>query len=94
MEKNMQTSSIYHLENGRHYILVEEQAVGREMANLQLAIRMSSAKITEIQAQMAMLDDGSDEYNDLQDEMNDHQILISDFNNRLDDLAKLPALPT
>ncbi len=86
----MKTQSIYHLENGQCYILVEEQAVGREMANLQLAIRMSSAKITELQAKMEALDDGSDEYNDLQDEMNDHQILVSDFMNRLDDLAKLP----
>ena len=88
---HMQTSSIYHFENGHCYIQIEEQAVGREMANLQLAISMSLAKIAEIEMQMDTMDDSSDDYNDLQDEMNDHQILVSDFKNRLEDLTNIPA---
>lgn len=84
-------SRYYHLKNGQCYILVEEQAVGREIANLQLAIKMSTEKVSTLQAQMATLDDATDEFNDLQDEMNDHQMLISDFNNRLDDLSNMPA---
>jgi hypothetical protein len=86
----MQPPSIYHLENGRYYMLVEEQSVGREMANLQLAIQMSTVKIGEIEARMSAMDDDTDEYTTLQDEMNDHQMLIADFKNRLGDLANLP----
>ncbi len=41
----MSEYSIYHLENGKCYMLVEEESVGREKQNLKLAIKLAKEKL-------------------------------------------------
>ncbi|MCF6259114.1 MAG: hypothetical protein L3J98_02980 [Gammaproteobacteria bacterium] len=86
----MSENSIYHLENGKCYMLVEEESVGREKQNLKLAIKLAKEKTIKIQKRMNSLDEGSTEYDELQDDLNDHELLISDFEDRFEDLLRIP----
>lgn len=86
----MSENSIYHLENGKCYMLVEEESVGREKQNLKLAIKLAKEKTIEIQKRMNSLDEDSTEYDELQDDLNDHELLISDFEDRFEDLLRIP----
>jgi hypothetical protein len=86
----MTENTIYHIDNGKCYILVEEEAVGREKQNLKLAIKLARGKIEEIGEKMSLLDEDSDEYDDLQDNLNDHELLVSDFEDRFEDLLNIP----
>ncbi len=86
----MGQTSIYHIENGKCYILVEEESVGREKQNLKLAIKIARGKIKEIKEKMDLLDEDSTQYDDLQDDLNDHELLISDFEDRFEDLLNKP----
>lgn len=88
----MNGPSIYHVENGKCYILLDEESVGREKQNLKLAIKLARNKIGDIKEAMDLLDEDSAEYDALQDELNDHEWLISDFENRFEDLLNRPAL--
>jgi len=86
----MSQTSIYHIENGKCYILVEEESVGREKQNLKLGIKIAKDKIKEIKAKMNLLDKDSTEYDNFQDNLNDHELLISDFEDRFEDLLNRP----
>ncbi len=39
---------------------------------------------------MNSLDEDSTEYDELQDDLNDHELLISDFEDRFEDLLRIP----
>lgn len=86
----MSDSSIYHVENGECYILVQKNLLGREKQNLILAMRLAREKIAIIQVKMDTLDDTTEEYDQLQDEKNDHEMLVSDFEDRYEDLLNMP----
>ena len=82
----------YLIQEGRCYILVDENEVGREKNSLRLAIDLAKQKILHIDAQMEALDDESIEYDRLQDTKNDLELLISGFGDRLVDLTNRPAI--
>jgi cell division protein FtsB len=54
--------------------------------NLILTIRLARQEIARIEIKMNMQDDCSREYDELQDEKNDLEMLISDFEDQLEDL--------
>ncbi len=86
----MNNNSIYHVENGKCYILVEEESVGREIQNLKLAINLAQEKIKGIKEKMNVIDDESEEYDEFQDRLNDYELLVSDFEDRFEDLLNRP----
>jgi hypothetical protein len=70
--------------------LCKKNLLAREKQNLILAMRLAREKIAIIQAKMDTLDDTSEEYDQLQDEKNDHEMLVSDFEDRYEDLLNMP----
>jgi hypothetical protein len=86
----MGRATLYHVEEGRCYILVEEENLGLEKRNLKLAISLARESVAAIEARMERLDDDSDEYDALQDEKNDREMLIAGFQDRLDVLDRRP----
>lgn len=86
----MNQDSIYLVNEGKCYILVEEESVGREKNNLILAIKLAKKEIEIIKNKMNSMDDNSEKYDVLQDELNDHEMLISDFEDRFEDLINRP----
>lgn len=85
----MNEPTSYRAENGTCYIAVEKSLLGREKQNLILAIRLAREKISHLEAKMDLLDDSSAEYDELQDEKNDCELLVSDFEDRCEDLLNL-----
>lgn len=85
----MNESTSYRVENGTYYIAVEKSLLGREKQNLIMAIRLARERISAISAKMAVLDDSSAEYDELQDEKNNYELLVSDFEDRCEDLLAL-----
>lgn len=85
------SNSIYHIENGKCYTLLEDEVLGREKQNLILAIKLANEKIRNISDKMDVIDDGSEKYDDLQDEKNDLEFMISDFEDRFEVILNKPS---
>ncbi len=81
---------IYYVENGAFYILVENVTANREVQSLKLAIALGEQKIREIKEKMNGMTDDVDEYDTLQDELNNYEMMISDFEDRTNDLKNRP----
>lgn len=88
----MKNIHIYQTFKGQPYILIERSAIGREIQSLKLAISMGLEKIRTLAEAMEKLDDDSDEYDSLQERKNDYEQMVSDFNDRIDDLNNIPAM--
>ena len=86
----MNDDSIYHVEGNKVYILVESEKLGREKENLKLTIQLAKEKIDALQPTLDELDDDSDEYNILEEQINDYEMLISDCEDRFEDLLNIP----
>lgn len=87
----MTDMSIYHVENGNCYIFVGNVAANREVQSLKLAIALGREKIEHIKQAMNSLADDTAEYDDLQDKLNDYEMMISDFEDRSNDLLNRPS---
>jgi len=86
----MNNESIYHIAGNKVYILVEPEKLGREKENLKLTIQLAREKINALQPILDELDDGSEEYDQLQEKINDYEMLISDCEDRFEDLLNIP----
>ena len=86
----MTDKSIYHVAGNKVYILVEPEKLGREKENLKLTIQLAREKINTLQPALDELDDDSEEYDKLQEQINDYEILISDCEDRFEDLLNIP----
>jgi len=86
----MNDESIYHIEGNNVYILVEREKLRREKENLKLTVQLASEKINVLQHALYELDVDSEEYDTLQEQINDYQMLISDCEDRLEDLINMP----
>ncbi|KPJ92108.1 MAG: hypothetical protein AMJ53_10035 [Gammaproteobacteria bacterium SG8_11] len=86
----MNDESIYHVEGDKVYILVEPEKLGREKENLKLTIQLAREKINALQPTLEDLDDDSEEYDALQEQINDYEMLISDCEDRYEDLLNIP----
>jgi len=86
----MNNESIYHIAGNKVYILVETEKLGREKENLKLTIQLAREKINALQPILDELDDGSEEYDQLQEKINDYEMLISDCEDRFEDLLNIP----
>jgi hypothetical protein len=86
----MNEISSYHVENGNCYILVQAIAANREIKSLMLAIDLGNEKIQKIKKDLTSIHDDSIEYDRLQDALNDHEMMISDFEDRIYDLQNRP----
>ncbi len=87
----MPSPSLYHIENGNCYTLLEDELIGREKQNLILAIKLANEKIEVLNAKMESLKDDTEEYDDLQDKKNDLEFMISDFEDRFEVLLNKPS---
>jgi len=87
----MTDMSTFHVENGNCYILVENVAASREVQSLKLAIALGLEKIEHIKQAMNALADDTAEYDDLQDELNEFEMMISDFEDRSNELLNRPS---
>jgi predicted nucleic acid-binding Zn-ribbon protein len=86
----MTDKPIYHVEDDKVYILVEADKLGREKENLKLTIQLAREKIEALQPALDDLDDDSEEYDALQEQINDYEMLISDCEDRFEDLINIP----
>ena len=86
----MNDDSIYYVEDDKVYILVEPDKLGREKENLKLTIQLAREKIEALQPALDDLDDDSEEYDALQEQINDYEMLISDCEDRFEDLINIP----
>ncbi|MCG6970331.1 MAG: hypothetical protein LJE85_11235 [Gammaproteobacteria bacterium] len=86
----MNDKSIYHVEDNKVFILVEPDKLGREKANLKLTIQLAREKINALQPALDELDDDSEDYDALQEQINDYEMLISDCEDRFEDLINIP----
>ena len=86
----MNDDSIYHIEDNKVYILVEPDKLGREKENLKLTIQLAREKINTLQPVLENLDDESEEFDALQEQINDYEMLISDCEDRFEDLLNIP----
>ncbi len=86
----MNDDSIYHIAGNKVYILVEPEKLGREKVNLKLTIQLAKEKIDALRPVLDELDDESKEYDELQERINDYEMLISDCEDRFEDLLSIP----
>ena len=86
----MNDDSIYYIENNKIYILVEAEKLGREKENQKLTIQLAREKINALQPVLDELDDGSEEYDELQEKINDYEMLISGCEDRFEVLLNMP----
>ena len=86
----MTDKPIYYVEDDKVYILVEPDKLGREKENLKLTIQLAREKIEALQPALDDLDDDSEEYDALQEQINDYEMLISDCEDRFEDLINIP----
>ena len=86
----MNDESIYYVAGNNVYILVKPEKLGRKKKYLILTIQLAREKINALQPALDELDDGSDEYDELQEKMNDYEMLISDCEDRFEDLLNIP----
>ncbi|MCF6236108.1 MAG: hypothetical protein L3J70_07010 [Gammaproteobacteria bacterium] len=87
----MSFPSLYHIENGKCYVLLEDELIGREKQNLILATKLANEKIEALNSKMDSLVDDTEEYDDLQDEKNDLEFMISDFEDRFEIILNKPS---
>lgn len=78
--------------DGSIYIKVDENKVGLEIENLKLIIRMSREKIEALQAKKIWMEDGSDRFFEIQDALNDYERIITDAEDRYEDLLNMPGV--
>jgi RNA binding exosome subunit len=88
----MSQSSSHIVQDGIFYVRVDPQRIGSELESLKLAIRLAGEKIAAIKVEMAEVDEDSEHYDQLQDQLNDYELMISDFEDRVEDLILLPPL--
>jgi len=86
----MTDNSKYIVKNDSVYIEIDGSKVGQEISNLILIIKEFNEKIESLKLKMDQMDDESDEYYDLQDELNDYQMIVSDSEDRYEDLLNMP----
>lgn len=80
----------YLTKDGLCYLLLEEQKIGYEIGNLQLAIELAAEKIKFVEEKMNRMDDDSPEYDSLQNDKNDLEMMTSGFQDRISDLRNRP----
>jgi hypothetical protein len=83
-------TSRYVTSNGQYYLLLEQDQISREIANLEWCVKKANERIAEIEKQMELLDDESNEYDTLEEEANDLRMLVDDFTERFEDIISLP----
>ncbi len=88
----MTDPALYLVADGSRYIVVEDLVLGREKFNLALAARLANDEIARIKLAMSKLDDDSGAYENLRNELNDLEMLVADFGDRLEVLMNLPGL--
>ena len=86
----MTNDTKYIIENNSVYIEYDDSILGQEISNLILIIKCFKEKIITIKDKMDSLDDDSEEYYDLQDEMNDYEMIVSDSEDRHEVLLNMP----
>jgi len=86
----MTESNKYVTESGDVYIKVDTTKIGHEIENLSIIIKTFKEKCEKLKQHMKTLDEDSDEYYDVQDEMNDCEMIISFSEGRYEDLVNLP----
>ena len=83
-------TSRYVVSNGQFYLLLGQDQISREIANLEWCVKKANERITEIEEQMERLDDESNKYDALEEEANDLRMLVDDFTERFEDIVALP----
>lgn len=86
----MNDDSIYHVAGNKIFTLVESEKIGREKANLQLTIQLAAEKITALKSVLDEMNDSSKEYDILQQQTHDYEMLIGDCEDRFNDLSNIP----
>lgn len=86
----MTDNSKYIVKNDSVYIEIDGSKVGQEISNLILIIKEFNEKIASLKLKMNKMDDESEEYNDFKDELNDYLMIVSDSEDRYEDLLNLP----
>ena len=83
-------TSRYIVNEGQYYLLLEQDQISREIANLEWCVKKANERIAEIEKQMESLDEDSNEYDALEEEANDLRMLVHDFTERFEDIINLP----
>jgi hypothetical protein len=81
----------YIVQDGHCYLLLEPDQYGRETANLKLIISLARGKLGELKRRQAQVNEETHEYARLQDEINDHEMLISDAEDRFELFLRIPS---
>lgn len=87
---NMNGSPPYILKDGKYYVFIDAAQLGREVTNAKLTIALAREKIRNLRLKLVELDDESKEYDGVQEEINDHEMLISDTEDRFETLLHIP----
>ncbi|MDH5328112.1 MAG: hypothetical protein OEZ68_18625 [Gammaproteobacteria bacterium] len=83
-------TSRYIVSEGEYYLLLEQDQISREIANLEWCVKKANERISELEKQMESLDEDSNEYDALEEEANDMRMLVRDFTERFEDIINLP----
>jgi hypothetical protein len=86
----MNNESLYHVAGDSVYVLVGPERLGRVKENLTLTMQLAREKIDTLQPMLDELDEGSEEYERLQERINDYEMLLSDCEGRFEDLMYVP----
>jgi hypothetical protein len=86
----MNNESLYHVAGDSVYVLVGPERLGRVKENLTLTMELAREKINALQSRLDELDEGSEEYDRLQERINDYEMLLSDCEGRFADLLYVP----
>lgn len=86
----MENDEKYITKNDSVFIKVDTAKIGREIDNLKLIIKIFRSQCENISIQMNQIDEDCDEYYELQDELNDCEMVISDSEDRYEDLVNIP----
>jgi hypothetical protein len=81
----------YIVQNGHCYVLLEPDRYARETSNLKLIIGLARAKIEALRQEQSAFGEESEEYDRLQEAINDHELLISDSEDRFELLLRIPS---
>lgn len=86
----MNNQSLYHVAGDSVYVLVGPERLGRVKENLTLTMQLAREKINSLLPLLDEFDKGSDEYEQLQERINDYKMLLSDCKGRFEDLLYVP----